>query len=363
MANGDAIYHRKDGLWEARYVKEIDLYGRKKYGSVYAHSYREAQEKRQDALDRILLNQTNTPLRKLTVEQLTKEWLYLNKNRLKISSYQRYQGFLKNHISKQIGNVSVVYMNTLNIHEYATGRLAAGLSPRSVNAILIFLHSVLKYGHRQYKLPLPDIIYLSCAKKEMRVLSVEEQKRLVRVLLEDMDIYKLGVLVSLYTGMRLGELCALKWENVKSDSIKVNSTMQRLKKEDGPGTEIHIGPPKTDTSSRIIPIPSFLQPFIEAFREKRNEQEFFLGFDEKGIIEPRTMQNKFKRFLQDAGIEKANYHALRHTFATRCVECEFELKSLSEILGHANVSFTLGRYVHSSFQLKKQNMERLSLDL
>ena len=363
MAHGDAIYHRKDGLWEARYVKEIDSFGRKKYGSVYAHSYREAREKRQDALDRILLNQTNTPLRKLTVEQLTKEWLHLNKNRLKLSSYQRYQGFFKNHISKQIGNVGVVYLNTLNIHEFAAERLSSGLSPRSVNAVLVFLHSILKYGHQQYKLPLPDIMYLSYSKKEMRVFSIEEQKKLVQFLLEDMDIYKLGVLVSLYTGMRLGELCALKWENVSSDAIKVNSTMQRLQKEDGSGTELHIGPPKTDTSSRTIPVPSFLQPYIEAFREKRKDQEFFLGFDEKGIIEPRTMQYKFKVFLSKAGIENANYHALRHTFATRCVECEFELKSLSEILGHANVSFTLGKYVHSSFELKKQNMERLSLEL
>ena len=363
MARGDAIYHRKDGLWEARYVKEVDTFGRKKYGSVYGHSYREARDKRQDALDRILLYHKSTPIRKISVSELAKEWLYVNKNRLKLSSYQRYEGFLKNHIEKQIGNAGVVYLNTININEFANERLKTGLAPQSVNAILIFLHSILKYGHQQYNFPLPDILYLSSPKKEMRVLTKEEQKKLVKFLTEKMDIYKLGVLVSLYTGIRVGELCALKWENMTNDSIKIRETMQRLQKADGKGTTLHIGPPKTETSIRTIPVPSFLSPYIEQFREERKDQMFFLGKDEKGIIEPRTMQYKFKAFLEEAGIEKANYHALRHTFATRCIELGFEVKSLSEILGHSSVSTTLGKYVHASYELKKTNMEKLSLPL
>lgn len=356
---GESIYHRKDGLWEARYVKEIDITGKKKYGSVYGHSYREAKEKRQDALDHILLFQKASTLRGTTVTQLAQEWLQVNSGRLKPSSLQRYRGFLKNHIEPGIGSARVVYLSTITIHAFAQNRLATGLAPQSVNAVLVVLHSILKYGHRQYGLPLPEIIYLATAKKEMRVLSQDEQKKLVTFLLNDTDACKLGVLTALYTGLRIGELCALRWEDIEEDCIKVKRTMQRLKKEDGAGTELYIGTPKTSSSVRAIPIPSFLRDLIA--KQTHNRADYFLSGSQVAIVEPRVMQYRFQQYLRQADIEKANFHALRHTFATRCVECGFEVKSLSEILGHANVQTTLNKYVHSSFALKQANMERLTL--
>ena len=359
---GEAIYHRKDGLWEARYVKEVDAQGRKKYGSVYGHSYREAKEKRQDALDNILLFQNPTPTRRLTVAELTKEWLLINQPRLKPSSYQRYQGFYRNHIEKTIGSICVVYLTTSTLHEFSVNRLESGLSPQSVNAVLVFLHSILKYGNRQYKLPLPDIIYLSVSKKEMRVLSTTEQQTLVKYLMNHLDIYKLGVLVALNMGLRIGELCALRWSDIEEDCIKIRRTVQRLQSESGAGTELHIGTPKTASSIRVVPIPSFLQPLIADFRVTSDEQ-FFLSTCSCELPEPRMMQYKFRTYLKEAGVEKANFHALRHTFATRCVECGFEIKSLSEVLGHSNITVTLNKYVHSSFELKRDNMERLKLAL
>ena len=165
--HGDAIYHRKDGLWEARYVKEIDVFGKKKYASVYGHSHKEAKEKRQDALDRILLYQKAVPPRRITVVSLAKEWLYINQNRVKPSTYQRYEGFLKNHIESVLGNVCAVYLSTAAIHEFSLNRLKTGLSPQTVNSILIFLHSCMRYGQRQYHLPMPEFVYLTYEKKEM----------------------------------------------------------------------------------------------------------------------------------------------------------------------------------------------------
>lgn len=359
---GDAIYKRKDGLWEARYLKEIDIYGKKKYGSVYARTYREAKEKRQAVLDHMLLFQSAPPVRQITIGKLVQEWLLINQPRLKPSSYQRYQGFWRNHIEGPIGTVCVTYLTTAGIQQFAANRLTAGLSPQSVNAVLIFLHSVLTYGHQQYRLPMPDIVYLAVSRKEMRVLSASEQQTLVKHLLIDTDIYKLGILVALYMGLRIGELCGLRWSDISEDCIKIRRTVQRLKKTDGSGTELHIGSPKTDSSARIIPIPSFLQPLIDNFRPS-NDERYFLAGHSTDIPEPRKMQYKFKRYLQAAGIEKANFHALRHTFATRAVECGFEIKSLSEVLGHSNVNITLNKYVHSSFELKQENMERLKLNL
>lgn len=359
---GEAIYHRKDGLWEARYVKELDLSGKKKYGSVYGHSYREAKEKRQEALDHILLYQKPVSTRKITVNDLAREWLLVNQKRLKPSSYQRYQGFHKNHITPAIGHIDVIYLTTASIHQFAMDRLNAGLSPQSVNAVLVLLHSLLKYGQRQYKLPLPEIVYLSCERKEMRVLSKEEQNKLVKYLLEDLDICKLGVLVALYTGLRIGELCALEWSDIGEDLIKVRRTMQRLKSATGSGTELVVGAPKTGTSNRDIPLPAFLQELIKAHRGRSSGKIYFLSHPDGFPVEPRTLQYKFKKYLKDAGISPANFHALRHTFATRCVESGFEIKSLSEVLGHSNIQTTLNRYVHSSFELKRSNMERLRLN-
>ena len=360
---GEAIYHRKDGLWEARYVKEIDLSGKKRYGSVYGHSYREAKEKRQQAMDHILLYQKPVPSRRMTIAELAEEWLWINRSRLKPSTQQRYQGFIKNHIKPTLGLVGVVYLTTTTIHQFSIGRLEAGLAPQSVNSILVILHSILKYGHRQYNFPLPEIVYLSQEKREMRVLNQEEQKKLVTYLLTDMDLCKLGVLVALYTGLRIGELCALHWNDIVESSITVRRTMQRLQKEDGTGTELVIGTPKTGSSCREIPIPSFLKGMIEEFRSKKGESVYFLSHSSCKILEPRNLQYKFQKYLKEAGVEKANFHSLRHTFATRCVEKGFETKSLSEVLGHANVQTTLNKYVHSSFELKKANMDLLSLNL
>ena len=198
----------------------------------------------------------------------------------------------------------------------------------------------------------------------MRVLTHDEQSSLIRTVLNDMDLYKFGVLLSLYTGIRIGELCALKWEDMcLSDSVlKIRRTMQRIQESDGNTirkTKIIITVPKSKCSVRLIPLPSFISDIAQQF--SNSPQAFILTGDSERFVEPRTMQNHFKSLVAESGIERANFHVLRHTFATRCVEVGFEIKSLSEILGHSNVNITLNRYVHSSFELKSSNMNKLML--
>lgn len=358
---GDKVYKRKDGLWEARYVKEIDVSGRKKYGSVYAKTCSEAKEKRQAAMDSLLLYGAPIGPRKITVEMLVQEWLAINRQRIKASSAKRYEGFWRNHIEPTIGHRTAISCTTVVVHDFAVERLTSGLSAISVNAILVFLHSCFKYGQRQYRLPMPDFVYFPREKAEMRVLSQREQRRLEAFLIGDIDVYKFGVLLTLYTGLRVGELCALKWCDVDSGSLTVRGTMQRLSR-DGGGSEVVVGSPKTKTSARTIPLPPFLINYVELFRAKSYPDAYVLSNGNKSIVEPRVMQYKFKRYLDELGIKGATFHTLRHSFATRCVDkYNFEIKTLSEILGHSSIEMTLNKYVHSSMDLKRSNMERLEL--
>ena len=259
--------------------------------------------------------------------------------------------------------MSLKFITTKTVEQFTDIQLKSGkiggnaLSRKTVNDILIVLGMIFDYIYESYGITMPKIKLLREIKKDTRVLDKDEQSKLLDALYCDMDIYKFGVLLSLYTGLRIGELCALDWSDIKDDLIVVNKTMQRLK-DDGGGTRIFINPPKSNCSKRIIPLPEFLKSVINQFRKSDG---FVLSSNTKRYIEPRLMQIKFEKIITQIGIEKANFHCLRHTFATRCIESGFDIKSLSEILGHSDVKTTLNRYVHSSFELKQINMQKLSL--
>ena len=358
---GDKVYKRKDGLWEARFVKEIGEDGRKKYGSVYAHSCSEAKQKRQAAMDSIILYGTAATPRTITVGRLVAEWLDVNRGRVKPSTYGRYDGYFRNYIGRRLGARSASSVGAVGIGAFAAWLLESGLSRVSVNSILIFLHSCFKYGHRQYGLPMPEFIYFTRERRETCALSTVEQERLEAYLVEDVDLYKFGVLLTLYTGLRVGELCALRWRDVEGGSITVRGTMQRL--GDGKGSSrVVVGSPKTKTSARTIPLPRFISEYLDLFSVGRMPDDFVLGSDERKVVEPRFMQNKFKKYIAAVGIEGATFHTLRHSFATRCVDTYgFDVKTLSEILGHSSVEITLNLYVHSSMDRKRDQMAKLRL--
>ena len=172
----------------------------------------------------------------------------------------------------------------------------------------------------------------------------------------------LGILLSLCTGIRLGELCALKWSDfsLEEREFHVNKTMQRLPNPDKfalKKTTVEIGEPKSQSSVRTIPLPEKLMSYL---RSAYCNDAYILSGYKHYFIEPRTMENRFKVVLKKCGIKDTKFHTLRHTFATRCVEIGFDVKTLSEILGHASVSITLNRYVHPSMRTKHENMNRLN---
>lgn len=348
------IYKRKDGRWEARYVKTINADGSKKYGSVYAKSYQAAKE-RQLAMLKKVRPEVKTA-ETITIEQLMQRWLDSASNAIKKSTYQKYACMIQNHLTEGLGKLQASSVSGEMLDRYAA-ELLDKLSPRTVNDILTIVSLAYKFGELEYGIQKPPIRRVKVPQTEMRVLSIEEQKVLEKYLLSEMDQYKFGVLLALYTGLRIGELCALEWEDIQSDRLLVTKTLHRIKAETG--TKIEITTPKTSASNRIVPLPPPLQTLLSQFSSTGAVIKSPAG----KVAEPRLLQLKFDKYIRECGLEKTNFHALRHTFATRCVEAGFDVKTLSEILGHTDVKTTLNRYVHSSFALKQQNMAKLKMQV
>lgn len=299
----------------------------------------------------------------ITVSRLAEEWMVRNRNQMKPSTHQKYESLIQNHICRYFGRIPAASLTCTQIERFSNellfhGRMrGGGLSRKTVNDILILLSQILRFCEEEYGIPCTAVRCLKIQKKRERVLSIQEQDRLLDYLLDGMDIYKFAVFLALYTGIRIGELCALQWIDVLPDGIHVSKTMQRLRGAHG-RTEIFLHEPKSESARRVIPLPSFLKEFIEQFRRPSG---YVLQTDRLKYIEPRLMQKKFERMTKECGLEQVHFHSLRHTFATRCMEAGFDIKTLSEILGHSDVKTTLNRYVHSSPAVKQNNMDKLSL--
>ena len=299
------------------------------------------------------------------------DWLDFRKARVKESTYIRYRNMVNNHIRPYLGGYSISEIDTFRMESYVSGLLTngrldqeGGLSPKSILDILTVVKETFRYAgfYGVNTVCCFDHVSVRQKPKEMRVLSRREEKDLVALLLSDMDSYKVGVFLSLYTGIRIGELCALQWKDISltDKTMKICKTMQRLQKpepDETAKTHIIITEPKSQMAKRMIPLPDFVVGVMAAFESLPDY--YILTGSGKHFAEPRTMHNRFKTYINQSGIEDANFHSLRHTFATRCVESGFDIKSLSEILGHSSVKITLDKYVHSSLEQKRFNMDKL----
>ncbi len=363
---GENIYKRKDNRWEARYIKGYHANGTPKYGYCYGKTYREAKQKVTQARSGLLTGQESTVFQRRRFAFYCDEWLQINRDRVKESTYVKYSGFLEKYVKPCLGGYLVQSLSSLMIERFSHALLyEQKLSPKTVKDILTMLHSVLKYTTKQFPetLPMIEIVYPKVPKNEMRVLTREEQKCFVQYLLKDVNECKFGMLLALLTGMRIGEICALRWGDISLDdkTIKVKATMQRLRnldENDKDKTKIVITEPKSDTSARLIPLADLTLELCKNHLS-HDPAAFVLTGKADRYIEPRVMQYRLGQYAKACGLEGVHFHTLRHTFATRCVEVDFEIKSLSEILGHSSPRITLERYVHSSMDLKRSNMNKL----
>ncbi len=366
---GENIYKRKDGRWEGRYIKEKND-KKIQYGYVYGKSYKETKEKLLLTVNNFKEEQNIKEKSQENFEVIAEEWLDVLKTRLKKSSIIKYSNIIKLYLipkfkGELINSITGNDLYNFNLELLSCGGIESkGLSSNTVLSVFSVLKRIFEYAKKQRKINIEGFerIGIKQSFTPMRILTISEQERLNEYLNKDLTPCNLGILMSMYLGLRIGEVCALKWGDIYLEEhiVSVNKTMQRLQIKDGSDkkTKVIITKPKSASSNRKIPIPYNIYNIL--VNKKRNDNAFLLTNKESEYLEPRTMQNRFKAILKICKIDDVKFHSLRHTFATRCVELGFDAKSLSEILGHSSVNITLNKYVHPSMELKQKNMNMLS---
>jgi len=383
---GINIYHRKDGRWEGTYYHDINPQtGKRKKLSRYGQTEKEAKEKLLTAMSE-MKSGTYIEKNKLTLEGWLIQWLEVYaKPKVKQSTYVSYDTYINKHIIPEIGKIKLVDLRVDMLQQFfnkkaTMGRLdgKGGLSEKTLRNLYTMLSTALKqaYENSLINKNLAELVKLpKVMRTEMRVLSLSEQQKLIEALKTSEERYKIGILICLSTGIRIGELCGLQWQDINEIThvLSIRRTLNRLPTIDKTKgkTELVIDTPKSQKSVRDIPLPAFLIDELNIYKQLREEEKAAAAdiYDKRGFIlcneigapvEPRMMQDVFKRVLKVAGIEDANFHALRHTFATRAVEMGMDIKTLSELLGHADVSTTLNKYAHSMDEQKRKAMNLMA---
>ena len=300
------------------------------------------------------------------------DFLIYQQNKVKTSTLARYRDIINLHIMPAFGNMQIRELNSQMIELFANtkienGRLDGngGLSPKRVRDILSVIKLVFAYAQDQgyisqiVKFSMPRI-----DKPHVEIFSKDDEMRLISYFMNNLEPSKCGVIISLCTGIRIGELCALQWSDVDTESniITINKTLQRIPDlKANNKTKVIIESPKSKASERQIPIPALLHEQLESIKPQTNSPNYYVLTSSEKYIEPSNYYVKYQRWLNECGIENHSFHALRHTFATRAIECGMDVKSLSEILGHSDVKVTLARYVHPSMEQKSTNMEKMNV--
>lgn len=356
--HGENIFKRKDNRWEGRYIFGYDDNGKAIYKSVYAKTYKDTKIKLDLAKEQNGKIIENKNIK--TFRDLLYYWLEFNNAKNKNSTQDKYEYIIRKHIVPSLGGVSIHKINVALINKFIDKKLQE-LSKSYVRTMAIILKSTIQLAAKEQFISITnfDITVPIAEKSELAILQPIEQKRLESYLISNMNCSNLGIYISLYTRLRLGEVCALKWENVDfiNRIIKVRATIVRVKNADNNGTHLEIGKPKTISSNRDVPITDNLFKVLKEIYQ--NSSSKYVISASNHFISTRTFEDRFQRILKKANIKKYKYHSLRHTFATNCVICGVDIKSLSEILGHSNVSITLNTYVHSSMELKKKQLKKL----
>ena len=365
--HGENIFKRKDGRWEARVI-ECRSNGKHKYRSLYGKTYTEVKTKKEEYYGIKHYERAPSTKKSASFSWFAGEWLASVRRTVKESSYTRYYRNVYSYLVPVIGNYLIsrldcTVINRLKEMLLEGGRYGDGLSEKTVTDILSVLKMILfDAANRGYAVMNASLIkYPRRKSNDIRTIPSEIINRLEKILLEADDTISLGILLTLHTGIRNGELCGLRWGdfNFYNRTVQITRTVERianLEPDRKSKTKLVISEPKTEASKRIIPLPQALCDYLKT--KCKSPDSFLLTGTDKPS-EPHTLYIRYERFLKRNGLDGYTFHALRHSFATRGIESGFDAKSLSEILGHSDVITTLRCYVHPSIEQKRKQMEAL----
>lgn len=303
----------------------------------------------------------------LSFTQVASLWKVDKRRWVKPSTYAIYVQIANKHILPFFGELSQEQLNESSIQRFTDGLLARGLSLSSIRDALMILKMILRYGEKLSAWPhiVYDIHFPTTMEQctEVPVFSVTDQRKLLTYLCKNFSFRNLGILICLYSGLRIGEVCALQWKdlNITAGVIHVSKTVQRIWLSDGEERNyaLVVGPPKTATSVRDIPICKELMKVLRPLR-KIMAEDYYVVSNASEPLEPRYYRDYFRKVLSTAGIPPIRFHALRHSFATRCIESKCDYKTVSVILGHASIATTMDLYVHPGFAEKKKAIEKMA---
>ena len=298
-----------------------------------------------------------------TIREIAAAWKEYKRPYVKQSTMAAYVLILENHILPTFGEDNS--LPEQSVQAFVLHKIESGLSTKSVKDILIVLKMVMKFGVKKEWMTYYewDIKYPpSSENKVLDVLSVTNHRKILNHIQSHFTFMGLGIYISLSTGLRIGEICALKWSdiNVTDGILTVNRTIERIYIIEGEKkhTELVINTPKTKNSCREIPMNKELLGMLKPLKKVVNDDYYILTNDERPT-EPRTYRNYYKRLMEKLDIPKLKYHGLRHSFATRCIEVGCDYKTVSVLLGYSNISTTLNLYVHPNMEQKKRCIDKV----
>lgn len=303
----------------------------------------------------------------MTLQEAAEAWLRLKSQQVKESTFAVYRFQVLRHLLPHFGSRSDITEE--EVQRYVSGRLQAGISASTIKDRVGILRMIVHHAARQGWMKDADWEIRYSARKPrgaVALLPPAHQAAILRHVKEHPSVLNLGIYICLTTGLRIGEVCGLQWKDVDMtrSTITVRRTVERIyfAEEQHGRTRVLWSTPKTTHSCREIPITATVQAMATQMRGNADDDIFVLSMTPQPL-EPRNYRGYFKRLLKEIGIPNIRFHALRHSFATRCIENNVDCKTVSEILGHANVGITLNLYTHPDMQQKRRCMDTMEQSL
>lgn len=367
---GENIHKRKDGRWEARYPKGRKADGSIQYGYIYASRYTDAKQKRNEVIASLKAKinaESDIGKEDIVLNQLFDQWKADIRSNIKTSSFCLYETMMDHHLRPYFGKLRLQELTSTIVQEFINHKIQENLSPAYIRSIMILFQTVLKYAQHSYQCKVPPLSapqLPKLSKKMPEIFTLQEWKHLETHLKCQDDAFSFGILICMYMGLRIGELSGLRWGDFDPVSMqfKIRRTVYRIKNtayvpdDASSKTILCINTPKTPSSIRDIPLPLHL---LDNLQKHQKASEAFVLTGTEQCMEPRNIQKKYKRLLQQLDLRYLNFHALRHNFATLSIQNGSDYRTVAELLGHSSVNTTLNIYVHSDIDQKRKCLEML----